>query len=161
MSYVNSKKRKKRNFSPKRETSSADFSSVSRSAFRGCLISLLCLIILSALSSVFCLYHSDPASITFSIGLSLLYISSAVGGVSASRAFSSDKGSALFSGALCGFFIFVTTGILSVLITLLGVSGNEIKLPLALLLRSLCIISALFGSYVGCKKKKRRPKRKK
>ena len=161
MRYAHSKKRKKRNFSPKREASGTHFSSVSGSAFRGVLFSLLCLIILSLLSSVFCLYHNDPASITFPIGLSLMYLSSAIGGILSARRFTADKGSALFSGTLCGFFIFVITGIFSVIMTLGGIGGNKIRLPIVLLLRSLCIISAFLGAYIVSGKEKTRYKRKK
>lgn len=161
MSYTNSKKRKRRSFSPKRETASTDFSSVSKGAFRGCLISFLCLIGLSALFSVFCLYHKDPTSITFPIGISLMYVCSAIGGIFASKANSSDKSSALFSGVLCGFLIFVMTGMLSVLLTLVGTNGSGINIPLSLLLRSLCIIFSFLGSMIGCKRKTRRLRRKK
>ena len=161
MSYVHSKKRKKMKTPSPREGSAASFSSVSGSALRGALISLLCLIFLTLLSSVFCLYYKDPASITLPIGIALLYISSLTGGFFSARAFNSDKSSAIFSGFLCGFFIFVTIGFLSVIMPLFGISKGSIKIPFALLLRSGCIVSALFGAYLVSKKKKRKLRRKK
>ena len=154
-------KRKKRTHSHKSEAPSSGFSSISRSAFKGLLICLLCIAVLSLLCSVFCLYSNDPSSITLPIGISILYVSSAVGGICASRAHSDDKSYALVSGIFCGFFIFIATGIFSGITSSFGVEKSDLSVFLSLLLRSLCIFAAFFGAYIGTIKKKRRIRRKK
>ena len=162
MGNIHSKsKKKRRNYSHNSEAATSGFSSVSRPAFKGFLISLLCIAVLSLLCSAFCLYSKDPSSITLPVGLAVLYISSAVGGLISSRALSGDRGYALASGVLCGFFIFVSTGIFSCIMSSINIEKTGISIPLSLLLRALCIFTAFCGAYIGTRKKKRRIRRKK
>ena len=162
MGNIHSKsKKKRRNYSHKSEAATSGFSSVSRPAFKGFLISLLCIAILSLLCSAFCLYSKDPSSITLPVGLAVLYVSSAVGGLISSHALHGDKSFAPVSGVLCGFFIFVATGIFSCIMSSFNIEKTGISLPLSLLLRSLCIFAAFCGAYMGVKKKKKRIRRRK
>ena len=160
MSNIHSKsKRKKRNHSHKSEVDSSGFSSVSRPAFKGFLITLLCIAVLSLLCSVFCLYSKDPSSITLPVGIAVLYVSSFVGGLCSARANSDDNGYALASGVFCGFFIFVVSGIFACVISSFNVEKSGISVSLSLLLRALCVFTAFFGAYIGTRKKKRRIRR--
>ena len=162
MGNIHSKnKKKRRNYSHKSEAATSGFSSVSRPAFKGFLISLLCIAVLSLLCSAFCLYSKDPSSITLPVGLAVLYISSAVGGFISSRGLSGDKGYELVAGVFCGFFIFVSTGIFSCILSSFSIEKTGISLSLSLLLRSLCILAAFCGAYMGARKKKKRIRRRK
>jgi hypothetical protein len=45
--------------------------------------------------------------------------------------------------------------------TLSGVVGSDMRFPTVILLRSLCIVSAFLGAYIGSNKRKKRYRRKK
>ncbi len=155
----NSKKRKKRQ-GRQSEAQSLGFEAVAQGTVVGSGSAVICMSALALVSTALCMMSPDPASLSLPVGLSILYISSAVGGFVSSLKLKREPSAALTAAALCGFTVFVLTGICSTLQAILSPeSSHGIGIWVALVLRLLAIAPSMLASYVSCKAKPQKHRR--
>ncbi len=154
----NSKKAKKRK--PRQsEAQAAGFEAVAMGALIGSGGALVCMLALALISAALCMLSPDPASLSMPIGLAILYISSALGGALSSKSFKGELSSALTASGMCGFVLFVLTGICSVLQGLLAPEASHgFGLPTATLLRVLAVAVSMLSACIFCKVRQKKRK---
>lgn len=129
------------------------FSTLLRHAAIGTGISLLCGVLLILVGSIVAWRSEDPLTMILPFGLGTLYLSALLGGIVTIR-LHGEK--ALLCGTLCGLLLFVLFWIISLFFQ----GEASFSVPLSLLLRILSIVFSIIGAFLGQKRVKRRPHRK-
>ncbi|MBO5938912.1 MAG: TIGR04086 family membrane protein [Clostridia bacterium] len=131
----------------------ASLSKIFQSATIGVGASLLCAAVLLLVGALICQRSQDPNKMTLPLGLVSLYLSALLGGIVAVR----HRGSsALLCGAVCGILLLVFFWIVSIFFG----DSDAFSLPLSLFLRCFTAFFSILGAYLGLKRSKRSPHRK-
>lgn len=114
---------------------------------------LLCAALMLFLGAMICLRSEDPNQMILPWGLGTLYLSALLGGIISVRR---HGGSALLCGSVCGILLLIFFWILSIFFQ----ENDTFSLPISLLLRALTVLFSLLGGYLGLKRTRRTPHRK-
>jgi len=129
------------------------FSVLLKNAAIGTGTSLLCGIALIFLGTVLAWRSNDPTTMVLPLGLGILYLCALIGGIVTIR-LHGEK--ALLCGALCGALLFVLFWVISLFFK----GDASFSAPLSLLLRFLTVFFSIIGAFLGQKRTKRSPHRK-
>ena len=152
---VNSKKRSANAAPP-------DFFTLSKKALIGGGVAVLSTILLSLIAAALCLLSPDPAALTLPVGLSVFFISAAVGGAVCSTGFKGKPRSAAVAAVLCGFLFVIITGICAAWQSAAAPqASHSINTALAIALRFLAIPTSAASAILVSKQKKAKRRRRK
>ena len=147
---ANRKKRKKRTD----DSRDAGFEAIARGAVTGSAGAVGAMLVLALLATALCMLSPDPLGLSLPVGMSVLYVSSALGGCISSMRLRGNIPAALTASAFCGFTVFILTGICSVLQGILSPEQSHgFGIGISLLLRFLAMAAAVISSYLFCKTK--------
>ena len=147
---ANRKKRKKRTD----DTKDAGFEAIAKGAVTGSAGAVGAMLVFALLATALCMLTPDPLSLSLPVGMTILYLSAALGGCISSMKLRGNIPAALTASAFCGFTVVILTGICSVLQSLLAQSlSHGFGIGVSLLLRLAAMAVSVTASYAFCRLK--------